>query len=205
MPARKPYKVEIDVVPYLSIMAIVLKLIMLILIIQVCRIALNPQSLKVLRYSMLYRVQEEALKGKGGVLVQKVPVYFDCHPDHIEIQPNDLKVPVGDLRDPQGDFAAVMRSLQETDAHGNLLRYAILIVRPRSEQVYRFMRRQVAARKLPVGYDVLEAGYVIDWEAEKVRALMKKVPTKKAPEGEGASAESAGRDASPREKAAAAH
>ena len=35
MPARKSHKVDIDVVPYLSIMAIVLKLICLILIIMV--------------------------------------------------------------------------------------------------------------------------------------------------------------------------
>ena len=40
---------------------------------------------------------------------------------------------------------------------------AIVIARPSSAPVYRYVRRQLAARKLPVGYDVLESDVIIDW------------------------------------------
>ena len=48
MARRKPYeKIDINVEPFLSIMAIVLKLISLILVVIVMRIAMNPNAKRI--------------------------------------------------------------------------------------------------------------------------------------------------------------
>ena len=165
MPAKKPYKVDIDVIPYLSIMAIVLKLICLILIVMVMRIAINPDKLKVIRYQQLYEPPEEAsgeTNELGGTQKQinREPVYIDCHPDHVEIEPAGKIVPELDLRNPQGDFAEVMHKLTTNKAST----FGIVIARPGSASIYRYVRRQLNSRKLPVGYDVLESDVIIDWK-----------------------------------------
>ncbi len=164
MPAKKPYKVDIDVVPYLSIMAIVLKLICLILIVMVMRIAVNPDALRIIRYTQLYQPQEEVqtqTEGAQGSEKQltREPMYIDCHPDMVEIQPSGLVIPARELKERNGDFESILHNL-ETNRQSQM---AIVIARPSSAPVYRYVRRQLAARKLPVGYDVLESDVIIDW------------------------------------------
>ena len=164
MPARKPYKVDIDVVPYLSIMAIVLKLICLILIVMVMRIAVNPDALKVVRYPELYKPPEDAGKQaatRGGTEKQitREPVYLDCYPDHLEIQPDGKIVPTLELKEHNGTFDTLIHRLETNYVH----EFAIVIVRPDSAPVYRFVRRLLAKRALTVGYDVLESDVIIDW------------------------------------------
>jgi uncharacterized membrane protein len=164
MPAKKPYKVDIDVIPYLSIMAIVLKLICLILIVMVMRIAINPDKLKVIRYTQLYQPPEEANTASNalGVVekqISKEPVYLDCHPDHVEIQPDGVIVPEMELRNPQGEFVEIIHRLDTN----RLNQFGIVIARPGAASVYRYVRRQLASRKLTVGYDVLEADVIINW------------------------------------------
>lgn len=173
MPARKHYKVDIDVVPYLSIMAIVLKLISLILIVMVMRIASNPEALKVIRYKQLFSPPEEAglvIDGVRQKQISRVPVYFDCRPEGVEIIRFDVisnslnliqnTTPVHELRDPKSDVQFMLDRLQTNSA----AEYAILIVRPKSTALYRYIRREVNARRMPVGYDALGSEVVIDWQ-----------------------------------------
>ena len=164
MPAKKPYKVDIDVVPYLSIMAIVLKLICLILIVMVMRIAINPDALKVIRYEKLWQPPEEAetkTNSQGGSekQISREPVYIDCHPDRVEIQPEGKVIQALELSEKNGTFETVIRRLESNSSN----EFAIIIARPNSAPIYRFVRRQIAARKLTVGYDVLEGDVIIDW------------------------------------------
>ena len=77
MAGRKEYKqIQIDVEPFLSIMAIVLKLISLILVVIVMRIAVNPKAKKIIALSGLW-------EGSGNVENPKVPSYIDCRADAI--------------------------------------------------------------------------------------------------------------------------
>ena len=164
MPAKKQYKVDIDVVPYLSIMAIVLKLICLILIVMVMRIAINPDALKVIRYEKLWQPPEEAEtttnpQGGSEKQISREPVYIDCHPDRVEIQPEGKVIQALELSEKNGTFETVIRRLESNSSN----EFAIIIARPNSAPIYRFVRRQIAARKLTVGYDVLEGDVIIDW------------------------------------------
>lgn len=173
MPARKHYKVDIDVVPYLSIMAIVLKLISLILIVMVMRIASNPEALKVIRYPELFQPLEEAgivVDGVRQKQISRVPVYFDCRPAGVEIVRFDVTsnglslvrttTPLNELRAPDSDMQFMLERLKTNSA----AEYAILIVRPKSTSIYRYLRNEVNMRKMPVGYDALGDEVVIDWE-----------------------------------------
>jgi hypothetical protein len=187
MPQKKPYKVDIDVVPYLSIMAIVLKLISLILIVMVMRIAMNPDAMKVIRYDMLYKPPEEIHKKTpaAGNSVEKeapyrVPIYFDCSLDGIDVIRFDKpttntialvqsQVRLNDALKPSSDVQQALQRLVKNYR----TEYAILIIRPRAAAVYRFMRKEIASRKLDVGYDVLEADQIIDWKDQVKRLQVK--------------------------------
>ena len=80
MAGRKEYKqISIDVEPFLSIMVIVLKLITLILVVIVLRIALNPHALKIVNISALWD------QSSGNTQNPKVPSYIDCKPEGIVI------------------------------------------------------------------------------------------------------------------------
>ena len=83
MARRKPYeKIDIDVEPFLSIMAIVLKLISLILVVVVMRIAVNPHAKKIIAVPQLH-------SGKGNMGNPKAPSYLDCRADQVVIYPKD--------------------------------------------------------------------------------------------------------------------
>lgn len=73
MEGRKRYKqISIDVEPFLSIMAIVLKLISVILVVIVMRIALNPKAIKLV--NLLGRATYHGVPSGQA----KEPSYVDC-------------------------------------------------------------------------------------------------------------------------------
>lgn len=157
---RKPKeKVDIDVVPYLSIMVIVLKLICLILIVTVMRIALNPKALKIMSFVGLYQGAATAETEKNP----KVPTYFDCFPDGVTVFPGGARASLADLaHDPDNSVVHTLDQLRQNATS----EYAVLLVRPRSLMVYRMMRKMIAARNLDVGYDAIDADLKIDWRKE---------------------------------------
>lgn len=161
MPRKPKAKTDIDVVPYLSIMVIVLKLITLILIVQIIPIATNPERFKILSFEELFTTR------KAPVGKLKEPTYFDCGPDQVEIIPGRKIVTFRELREP-GNL--VERTVEQLAAHADR-QYAILLVRPHSLPVYRHLRRVLGSYSaLEVGYDVLDANHKIDWEGEARRA-----------------------------------
>ena len=163
--ARKPKaKVDIDVVPYLSIMVIVLKLITLILIVMVMPIALNPDLLRVLSYEQLFRGTHEHDAEKKKV---KEPVYFDCRQDGVEIIPSHRIVTLAELTSDANPIAKALDKVQENRETA----YVILMIRPRSLPLYRHVRKMVTARgNIDVGYDVVDAELKIDWAAQAKKA-----------------------------------
>ncbi len=86
MARRKPYeKIDINVEPFLSIMAIVLKLISLILVVIVMRIAVNPKGKRIIAFAGLY-------SGHNNVTNPKIPSYIDCQPDKLVVRPRSVKL-----------------------------------------------------------------------------------------------------------------
>ena len=155
---RRPTKkeLEIDVVPYLDTMVIVLKLITLIIIIMVMPIALNPKAIKVLSFEDLFRSKEQRLQHK------MIPTYFDCGPEGITILPGGTEVGIGDMRQAGNPVEKVILDCE----HNPDDKYIVLLIRPNSLPVYRFVRKLLARRDIAVGFDVLASNAKLDWEGE---------------------------------------
>ena len=156
MPRKPKEKVDIDVVPYLSIMVIVLKLICLILIVTVMRIALNPHGVKAVAIQNLYGVERADNKH-----LIRAATYFDCSPDGVMIFPEESKVPSSSLNEPGN---AVERAIKRI-AKDSKNEYAIVLVRPRAVREYRLIRKMLDAAKIDVGYDVFDADVKVDYKA----------------------------------------
>jgi hypothetical protein len=172
MPVRVKTKIDIDVVPYLSIMVIVLKLICLILIVTVMRVALNPRQLKVLSFQGQYQgADANPLKARTHKSVVKLPNYIECAPNTVSIFPGSDTLTLSQLVEPSNAVQQLLDRVQ-TNA-GN--EYIIILMRPGSVPVYRHLRKLLAKRDIDVGYDVLDAGSKIDWQRE-AKALNIQLP-----------------------------
>lgn len=150
---RRPQKkeVHIDVVPYLDSMVIVLNLICLIIIIMIIPIALNPKQVNILSFEKLFR--------PAAIRHEKSPTYLDCRPDGVTILPGDIVVEPAALRQAGNPIERVIAKA-ERNRDGE---YIILLIRPNSLPVYRFVRKMVGRRDVDIGFDVIDTGTKLDW------------------------------------------
>ena len=166
MARRKAYeKIDINVEPFLSIMAIVLKLISLILVVIVMRIAMNPKGKRIVAFAGLY-------SGHGNTVNPKIPSYIDCHPDGLTLYSSDMPagIPVtwDDLQRPSN---AVYQLLDKVQQHKED-EYVVVMVRPQSVKFFRTVRNLIEKRPIDVGYDAIDADFKVDWDAaEKALAV----------------------------------
>ena len=161
MSRRRHYqKIDIDVEPFLSIMAIVLKLISLILVVIVMRIAVNPKGKKIVSIPGM----REGRATEGEI---KNPSYIDCTPDGAVIYPSDGKlITWEELQHPGNAIELLLDKVQANSDE----EYIVLMVRPKSLKYYRTIRNMISKRPIDVGYDVMEANFLVDWD-EATRGL----------------------------------
>jgi len=163
MARRKAYeKIDINVEPFLSIMAIVLKLISLILVVIVMRIAMNPNSKKIIALAGLY-------KGKGNQGGEaKSPSYVDCKADRIVLYPGEISITWEDLQRPDNKLDKFLDRVQERTKD----EYVVVMVRPHSLKYYRAVRNLISKRPIDVGYDAVDSDFKVNWdEARKALAI----------------------------------
>lgn len=166
MARRRPYeKIDINVEPFLSIMVIVLKLITLILVVIVMRIAVNPQGRKIVAFAGLYA-------GHGNLENPKIPSYIDCQPDKLTLYSNDMprgeQVSKEDLQRPDNLVNQLLDNVQQHEK----TEYVVVMVRPKSVTLYRTIRKLIEKRPIDVGYDPVDADFKVDWnEAEKALSV----------------------------------
>lgn len=156
---------EIDVLPYMDSMVIVLNLICLIIIIMIIPIIENAKQVSALSF-------EKLLRSKENKSAQKLsPIYFDCRSDGVTILPGDVQVPVESLVQPGNEVEKVINRVQARSDE----EYVILLVRPHSLPVYRYVRKEVLRRGILAGFDVIDSNVVLDWQAEakKLRLRLK--------------------------------
>jgi hypothetical protein len=161
MAKRKPYeKIDINVEPFLSIMAIVLKLISLILVVIVMRIALNPKAKRIISLNLW--------SGKGNTEALKTPTYLDCNPDYVGIYPGGIKVTWDDLQRPNNP---VEKALDKVQANRDE-EYIVVMARPKAIRLYRTVRGLIGKRPIDVGYDAVDGDFEVNWdEARKALAI----------------------------------
>ncbi|MFH0909202.1 MAG: hypothetical protein V1929_10600 [bacterium] len=160
---RKIEKIDIDVLPYLSIMVITLNLICLILIVTVTRIALNPDALPVVTLPDILGSDKEQSASEGVI---KIPSYIDCRPEGLVLYPGKIVVNGAQLGEPGNAFERLLDRV----AANSLKEYIVLLVRPDSARFYRGARDMIAQRDIDVGYDAVDVDYKINWD-EQVELL----------------------------------
>ena len=162
MPRSVKGKIDIDVLPYLSIMLSVLGIICLIIVVMVMNIALNPKAIAIVSFKGLY----EGFGKTDGTAVTgpepKHPTYLDCSAAGISMFPGETNVMPAELSLPGN---AVEKALDRIEAN-TLKEYVIVLVRPGSLPVYRAVRKLLTNRKIDIAYDTLEATATIDWRQE---------------------------------------
>jgi len=154
MAGRKEYKkIDIDVEPFLSIMAIVMKLISLILVVIVMRIAVNPKLKRVVALPDLW---EGSTNNTANV---KEPSYIDCFLDKIIVYPGNKTNSWEELQRPENAVVSLLDKVQANSTS----EYVVVLARPQSVKFYRFIRRRLSERNIDVGADVVDAKYTVNW------------------------------------------
>ncbi len=162
MARKRPTKIDIDVLPYLSIMVITLNLICLILVVTVTRIALNPKALPVMSFSGLFTSESGEITAK----TPKIPAYIDCRPEGLVLYPGAHKLSAEDLMVPSN---ALERMVNRIDGNSSN-EYIVLLVRPQSVDFYRRVRNLISKKNIEVGYDAVDPDFVVNW-AEQAKIL----------------------------------
>jgi hypothetical protein len=157
MARRRPYeKIDINVEPFLSIMAIVLKLISLILVVIVMRIAINPHAKKIVN------PLEEEYTGRGNTQGNpKIPSYIDCHPDCVVLYPGGAKVDWDSLQHPGNPVDQLLDKVTQHKED----EYIVVMVRPGSLKYYRTIRNLIAKTPVDVGSAAVDANFKVNWDA----------------------------------------
>ena len=140
-----------------------LKLISLILVVIVMRIAVNKKGIRVVALAGLWD-QSTGNVGENP----KVPSYIDCKEDGVTLYPGAKHVSWEELQRPENDVEKLLDVIQgkkETD-------YVVVMVRPKSVKFYRTIRALLNKRPIDVGYDVVDLDFKVDWdEANKALAV----------------------------------
>ncbi|MEI6082829.1 MAG: hypothetical protein WCS70_00855 [Verrucomicrobiota bacterium] len=157
MAGRKEYKkIDIDVEPFLSIMAIVMKLISLILVVIVMRIAANRDKKHVVALEGLWD------GSTGNTKNIKEPVYLDCFEDKVIIYPGSITNTWEALQKPGNPVEKLFDRIQANSTN----EYVVVLARPQSVKFYRAIRRKLSQRGgIDVGADVVDAKYTVNWDA----------------------------------------
>jgi hypothetical protein len=163
MGRQKEYKqINIDVEPFLSIMAIVLKLISLILVVIVMRIAVNTKLVKAIALQGLWTSHR-------GDDSHKAPSYIDCYPDKVVLYYSGMTGSTGvavDWQELQRPDNAVEKLLQKVQDKADE-EYVVVMARPNSVKFYRTVRSLISKRPIDVGYDAVDADFEVHWDAAR--------------------------------------
>ena len=159
MAGKKHYKqINIDVEPFLSIMAIVLKLVSLILVVIVMRIAVNAEGKKIVVLTQ-WRGHTTSDKAKD-------PRYIDCYHDYVIMYPSKLTNTFENLQQPDNAVENMLNEVEKNAAK----EYVVVMARPDTVKIFRAIRKMISERKIDVGYDVVDADFKVDWD-KAVKAL----------------------------------
>jgi len=154
---------EIDVLPYMDSMVITLNMVCLIIIIMIVPILENTKQVNSLSFEKLSR---NTLRTQ-----ELTPVYFDCRPDGVTVLPGDIHVSTEDLVRPGNRVEQeITRIMGQSDKE-----YIILLVRPYSLPVYRYLRKEIDRRDIVTGFDTIDSTVQLDWREESKKLRLRNV------------------------------
>ena len=136
------------------------------------RIALNPHSKKIVALPGLW-------EGKNNSADMKEPTYLDCFPDKVVIYPGTPPNNQATWEELQRPDNIVTKCLNKVQAN-RTNQYVVIMARPESVKIFRYIRKMVDERPIEKGYDAVEAKYKVDWdEANKALAVSVEEPDDK--------------------------
>lgn len=147
---RREYKpFHIDVLPSLSIVLIVMKLVVLICMVMTIRIAVSSRIKRAIPVPSPSAAQMHL----------KRPTYLDCHPDHIVIYPGAQVLNWPDLQSPDNQLELRLLGLESEGATD----YIQIVARPRSQKFFRTVRKIVRDHPgIEFDTDIIPEGMSVD-------------------------------------------
>ncbi|NQU09963.1 DUF2092 domain-containing protein [bacterium] len=96
------------------------------------------------------------------VVNPKTPTYIDCQPDQVTLYPGGATVTWDALQKPGNAVEALLDRVEQHRAD----EFVVVMVRPGSVKVFRFVRNLIAPRSIDVGYDAVDAEFKVHWNAD---------------------------------------
>jgi|GEM_PF-1924029 len=101
-----------------------------------------------------------APEATGGSASHKLPSYVDCSADRVTIHPGGKRVTWAELQSSDNEVTKLLDRIERNTGE----EYLVVMVRPGSVKFYRQVRNLAARRCIDVGYDVVDADFIVDWD-----------------------------------------
>lgn len=141
----KTNKIEIELFPFLSILACTIgSLILLVIVISTETLNKNPQVTIIAR-------------NIGGVNQKKQPRYIECKEDGVIIYPSKEFVSKNELNKPN---SKLLQFIDKIKANKNK-EYVIVAVRPKGIDVFQKVRELIEKEEIDIGYEPIEEDWTL--------------------------------------------
>lgn len=162
--------VEQDLQSFMSIILMTIGCLVIVLVINTLVIVSNPDmiSITTVIHAALYEDGREVEKSgtpfpNGNKT--KEPFYIDVHRDRLILYPGEEVVPLADLQREENAFERFVANVAE---HAKT-EYVVLLVRPRTANVARRLKKVIKANGLDIGYELFEAGRKVNYVRVKAK------------------------------------
>ena len=136
---------EIELFPFLSILACTIGTLILLIIV------LTTQILKNEREITIIAKQETAGENQG-----KIPKYVECREDGVLLHPSQKFVPKSQLNNSRSPLNQLIREVQKNKDK----QYLIVVLRPQGIEVFQQVRDMVEKQGIDIGYEPIDQ----DWK-----------------------------------------
>lgn len=148
---RTRKSVEIDLFPFLSILACTIGTLILLIVVITSEIVGNQKQVTIVA------------KNDNGLNATKQPRYIECRSDGIVIHPEGTLVASSSL---ENEFSPLGTLLQKIDRNKE---YLIVAVRPDGIDVFKQVRELIEDRGIDIGYEPLDKGWKLKIKSETKR------------------------------------
>jgi len=142
---RKRQNIEIELFPFLSILACTIGTLILLIIV------VTAQSLSDERQVTIVAKTEE---GKNAT---KTPRYIECRSNGVVIYPSEEFVSLSNLERTNSPFQQLLREVRRNRNK----EYLIVAIRPDSFDVFEQVRDLIEAQNIDIGYEPIDEGWIL--------------------------------------------
>lgn len=142
-------KLEIELFPFLSILACTIGTLILLIIV------LTTQLLKNEREITIIAKTETSGENQG-----KIPNYIECREDGVLLHPSQEFVPKSQINNPQSPLNQLIKEVQKNRNQ----QYLIVALRPDGIEVFQQVRNKVEQAGIDIGYEPIDKNWKLNIE-----------------------------------------